>query len=210
MRNLTAPPEFGELVFELDIPPSSIQAKKVTKAELVSEIRRLTGPLEYIFLGDLQLEVEWFANPKVRFESDKSPDVDNILKPIIDALCGPNGVLIDDCQLQSVLSYWMYNYNRPEHFHIRLKYIPDEWTKKQDLAFVQFDDALCLPLEMNLPKEAQRMMVSAYREGFTAREHLIELNVHDSYCRGILPTFRVFHRTRIRDFRVLQASDFEK
>lgn len=207
MLNPNEPPEFGELEFEVGISPASIQAKKITKDQLASAIWKITEPLNYIFLGDLQIEIEWFAAPKLRFESDKSPDIDNIVKPIIDALCGSKGLLIDDCQLQSCLSYWMYNYDGNEKFIIRLKYVESEWTFKKDLAFIQFDNALCLPLELGLPKEAIKLMMEAYRKGFEARKQLTMLNIHDSYTRGILPTYRVFHRTRIKDFQVIKADE---
>lgn len=210
MLDPNEPPEYGEIEIQVGISPVSIQAKQVKKNQIVSAIRDVTRSLNYVFLGDLQLEIDWFGAPISRFETDKSPDVDNIVKPIIDALCGLEGLLIDDCQLQAVSTYWMYEYSGVERFTIRLKYINDQWTFKKDLAFIRVKDALCLPLEMNLPTKALKLMVRGYRMGFSLRDIFIRLGVHDSYTRAILPTYRVFHRSRIKDFKVFEVAEFNK
>ena len=51
--------------------------------------------------------IEWTVHEQDRYESDAAPDVDNILKPLLDGLCGPEGVLIDDCQVQAVDCRWI-------------------------------------------------------------------------------------------------------
>jgi len=202
------PPPYGELSFTVNMSPVSLQSKKVNRDKLRDAIWEITKPLEYIFIGDIQLEIEWHALPKERFESDKSPDVDNIIKPIIDALCGVNGLMIDDCQLQSLCSYWMYNYTGEEKIIFTIKYIDDQWTTKNQLIFIQFDEALCLPLEGYLPKSAITLMISLCKQGFAARQKLAKLGVHDSYTRAILPAYRVFHRTRIKDFPVYKIEEY--
>lgn len=207
--NPNEPPEYGELAVEIGLSPASIQAKKIKRDEIQTEIRKFTERLKYVFLGDLQLEIDWYGEPKSRFETDKSPDVDNIVKPIIDALCGSKGLLIDDCQLQAVSTYWMYEYSGEERFTLRFKYIPDEWTLKQDLAFIRFNNALCLPLEMNIGRDALMSVIEIYRKGFQTRDEFIDRGLHDSYTRAILPAYRVFHRSRIKDFRVIDENDFE-
>ncbi len=74
--------------------------------------------------------------------------------------------------------------------------------------FIQFDEALCLPLEGYLPKSAITLMISLCKQGFAARQKLARLGVHDSYTRAILPAYRVFHRTRIKDFPVYKIEEY--
>jgi len=55
------------------------------------------GDCGYLPLGDVKVSIEWTLHEQDPYESDAAPDVDNILKPLLDVLCGPDGILIDDC-----------------------------------------------------------------------------------------------------------------
>lgn len=52
-----------------------------------------------------EVTVEWLLHEERRWDTRgvlRSPDVDNIVKPVVDGFCGPRGVLIDDCRVQSI------------------------------------------------------------------------------------------------------------
>src|SRR5207244_5710585 len=50
-----------------------------------------------LLTGEVAVEVEWVLHERYRWESGlmlTTPDVDNIVKPLLDALCGPDALLI--------------------------------------------------------------------------------------------------------------------
>jgi Holliday junction resolvase RusA-like endonuclease len=97
----------GELVLQLPIEPVSLQASRKKKELITSEIRSVTSEFSFILVEDVQIDILWQIREQDRYESNSSPDVDNILKPILDALCGLSGVLIDDCQVQAISCHWI-------------------------------------------------------------------------------------------------------
>lgn len=73
------PPEFGEITFSLPVAPVSQQAASAAKQKLVAEVRKITSPLEYILDGEVQIEIQWLIHERLRWETNASPDVNNIL-----------------------------------------------------------------------------------------------------------------------------------
>src|ERR1035438_2459116 len=92
------PPFSGELTFVVEGPPVSQQSRRSEKDTFAKSIRAQMSECGYLISGDVRIYIEWTLHEQDRYESDAAPDVDNILKPLLDALCGPEGVLIDDCQ----------------------------------------------------------------------------------------------------------------
>ncbi|MCI5130534.1 MAG: RusA family crossover junction endodeoxyribonuclease [Candidatus Electrothrix sp. EH2] len=74
---------------------------------------------------------------KKRYETDTSADIDNIIKPLLDSLCGPSGILIDDNQVQCVTCYWLDTSDyESEKINISIDYIDDEYISKEGLIFI--------------------------------------------------------------------------
>lgn len=94
------------------------------------------------------MDIQWLVYEQERYENPDLPDMDNIIKPILDGLTGPDGVLIDDCQVQTVSSHWI-DWNKKEHHNIRIRYCPDDYVSKQNLAFVNIGNNLYMPFNTN-------------------------------------------------------------
>lgn len=84
----------------------SIQSQKATRDELCSIIQKQLLPFEWICVGSVNLEFLWYLHGTQRQETDKVGDIDNIIKPIIDALTGERGLLVDDSQIGSLHTFW--------------------------------------------------------------------------------------------------------
>lgn len=94
-----------DYVVEFDFAPVSFQGSQGARRRLEQAVRDAATKPGRLLTGEVGIEIEWFLHEKRRWESPHTlgtPDLDNILKPIIDGLCGPAGLLIDDCQVQSV------------------------------------------------------------------------------------------------------------
>ncbi|HEX7154047.1 MAG TPA: RusA family crossover junction endodeoxyribonuclease [Thermoanaerobaculia bacterium] len=196
------PPVFGELQFEFALAPVSVQSKAAAKKTLAAAIRASTRQLEYILTGDVSVEVEWLVHARARYESDASPDIDNIIKPLLDSFAGPDGLIIDDCQIRSLGVAWIDWTRSDEQLRISFRYSPDEWTSRAGLRFVQLSGNLCLPFEGGLPGDLLRPLLEHYERALIVSNELDQL-VGDYYlARAVLPVQRLFHRTRIRGFPV--------
>src|SRR5262249_37882925 len=93
------PPIGGELSFGFIVRPVSLQGKQVARSEFQNTIQQELQHFQYLLSGDVSLEITVQVHQSDRYESDASPDLDNFLKPLLDSLTGPKGILIDDCQI---------------------------------------------------------------------------------------------------------------
>jgi len=201
------PPIFGEICFELSIAPVSQQANAAAKIAVTNEIRSITRSLEYILTGDVKIEIEWLIHEKLRYESDQAPDVDNIIKPLLDGLCGPEGLLIDDCQVQSVACYWIDWTREDQQIAVKVSYMRDDWLKKKNLFFVQYPKGLCFPVNGDLPNEALSLILNRVEAMLADREELQQLSNDYYFSKAVLPIQRFFHRTRVSSFSVIKIDE---
>lgn len=208
MREL---PQSGEVNLQVGVAPVSVQASRAQKDVVTGEIRAQTRSLEFLISGDVSVDVDWFIQEGERYETDRAPDVDNILKPIIDALCGPDGVLIDDCQVQSVSVHWLDSVDAEsdkQEFHVRIKaHDPDAWRPKAGLMFAHLGKALCFPISGGMPPDAVRLVLDTVSRALDLRATLIRRGIPRSQAAFAMPIQRLFHKSRLRDFRVVDATD---
>ncbi|WP_010517483.1 RusA family crossover junction endodeoxyribonuclease [Croceivirga radicis] len=209
-HNLDVPPEFGELTMSFELEPVSLQSNSTKREFVKSEIRKTTQKLNYLLSGDVKVEIQWLLHEKERYESPDSPDMDNIIKPILDGLCGPNGVLIDDCQVQTVGSHWI-DWNKKEHrINIYIRYIADDYISKADLVFVNMGNNLFMPFNKSVPKKANKILLEHIKRGFDLKNELIDKNVNYYQVKMFTSVQRAFHKSRIYvDFMTLEFDEFK-
>ena len=78
--------------------PVSLQSRRARKSTFSQVLRDQLGTPQYFLSGEVSITVEWLIHERTRYETPIAPDVDNTLKVVLDTLCGPDGVLINDCQ----------------------------------------------------------------------------------------------------------------
>ncbi|CCQ90695.1 conserved hypothetical protein [Nitrospina gracilis 3/211] len=200
-----------EIFIEVPCKPPSItsQGKRKKVREIIKELIR---KYDFTFTGDVKIEIDWFVDEQSRYESDHTPDIDNTTKPILDALCGKDGILIDDCQVQSVSSIWLDRYKRDENFSIRIK--PHfYWEKfiKNGLVFIEYSKGLCFPFNFNgVPNEMQLLVIDKFDEMISARKKWMEMGVDYYVASREMPSQRAFHISKIKDFQVEDYKSFRK
>jgi Holliday junction resolvase RusA-like endonuclease len=202
----TVVPPPDELRFVLTIPPVSIQAGKVKKDALAAEVHKQTEALPYILTGDFKFDVQWRIHEQQRYETDRTPDTDNILKPLIDAFCGPKGVLIDDCQAQEVSLRWIDWTLLGQEIDVRIRYDSDEWMPKAGLKFVHFGKALCYPVAGGLSVESEQHLLQSLVFMLKSRDEFIAEGADYHTARSVMSVQRVFHRSRVSRFPVHELS----
>jgi Holliday junction resolvase RusA-like endonuclease len=202
-------PDSGELEFRLPLAPVSLQAARDKKDLLTDAIHALTRPIQFLITGDVSFELEWLIHEAERYETDRAPDVDNILKPVVDACCGPEGILIDDCQVQSVAAHWIdWNVRGKEELRIRVRSLdPEAWKPKAGLVFVNMGQALYYPLRGDVAPESREVIVQAMVRMVRARDELLAAGTDYAAARSVMSIQRLFHRSRIGRFPIVEVED---
>ena len=190
------------------VTPVSQQARADKKAAFHAAIRKETGALDFLLLGDVSVSVEWTVSEQARYETDRTPDVDNILKPLLDALTGPAGVLVDDNQVQNVSCHWIDGFSDDESGIIAIRYSPDEWIDKAGIFFVQIEKALCAVSSKQMPAEFRLKTIEVYVQALQLRADALAKGVQYQSANLVMPIQRLFHRSRLDDFEVVPLATF--
>jgi len=210
MHNINEPPEYGELTFSFSLEPVSLQSNSRKREFVKSEIRKTTRNLNYLLSGDVKVEIQWLVHEQERYENSDSPDMDNIIKPILDGLSGPEGIIIDDCQVQMVGSHWIDWKKREHQINVSVQYIPDDYVSKQNLIFVNMGNNLFMPFHTDLPKEANQVLLNHLRNGIDLKNQILKGNGDYYQAKLFMSIQRIFHKSRvIGNFKCLEMKEFE-
>ena len=210
-NNLNEPPEYGEITMSFPIEPVSLQSKSTKKNFVKSEIRKTTKNLKYLLSGDVKVEIQWLLHEQERYESPDSPDMDNIIKPILDGLTGPDGILIDDCQVQTIGSHWI-DWTKKEHrINISIRYIAEDYVTKENLIFINMGDNLFMPFHTDIPNESNKLIFNHLKNGIKLKKEMLK-ETGDYYQAKMFTSIqRVFHKSRIYGvFKSMEEEEFEE
>ncbi|KHT56813.1 hypothetical protein RJ43_00020 [Alteromonas macleodii] len=202
MLNGETPPESGLFFFEVERAPVSLQANPNKKMEFKEFITSKLEKVSFMLTGDIKISIEWFIHEKKRYETSSSADIDNIIKPLMDSLCGPQGIMVDDNQVQSVNCHWLdYHDLEKEKIVITVEFFPTDFVLKEGLFFVEVDKNLYMPLWESLDKKAQKAMVELYEQGIKIRDMMVANAGFDYYsAKSVMAGQRVFHKGRLEGF----------
>lgn len=203
-----APSPFGRAEFVVQGSPASVQSKKAVRDAYLSSIKKQFSNLQYLLTGEIILNVTWLLPAKQRFETDAKSDIDNCIKPIIYAFTGSDGLFIDDCQLRGLYICWRYIDSGNERLIFEFEFQGDQYSLKEDLAFIQLDGALCTPVNLNWPSAAKIMWAAMLSENQKTKDILERLGVSYPAVAGFLGGNQPFHRTRVNGFPVLSLCEF--
>jgi Holliday junction resolvase RusA-like endonuclease len=202
------PPPFGELVISVPGSPASVQSSKNVKSKYLGNIRSLLSKYKFVLTGQLVLEVTWLVSGKSRYETDAKADIDNCIKPIIDAFTGPDGLFIDDCQLKGLYVCWRHIESGEERVTFEFKFDPVQWCHKENVAFIRVDNALCIIVDTTWPKPIRKLWVEAMKKRQESKAALEQINVSYLALAGLLGGSQPFHRSRTGDFPVFSPEEF--
>ena len=147
----------------------------------------------------MQINIEWLLHERLRYETASSPDVDNILKPLLDALMGPSGIMIDDCQVQSVQCNWIDWDSQFQRVRYDIRFMPGEFVRRRDLVFVGIGGSLYMPLHTDMPIELKLCVLDLWESMMHGRDKLVELTGDYHAGQHVMPIQRPFHISHIRD-----------
>lgn len=193
------------------IDPLSLQAdgarKKAFKTALSTAVRDATVG---VHTHDVEVTLTWFIEESRRYQTHLVADLDNVMKPILDAVTGPDGVLIDDNQVQSIKACWMTPGINGPGFELCFEpLLTDDYIKRAGLSFVEFSRDRCYPLHGALVEaDSANSAVSAWRRALRLYSELQANGVPASDARAVLPAMRPFPLARLSLYTVRHESEF--
>ena len=203
-----APSPFGKAEFIVKGSPASVQASKDKRDQYINSIKNQFKPLNYVLIGDIILNITWLLPTKSRYETDAKADIDNCLKPIIDAFTGVDGLFIDDCQLRGLYICWQHIESEDERVIFEFEFIASEFSLKSELAFVRLEGGLCTPVHLSSPDAAKVIWASFLKSSQASKGVLEKLGVSYPSVAGFLGSSRLFHVTRVKGFKVICLNEF--
>jgi Holliday junction resolvase RusA-like endonuclease len=192
---------------EAKVQVVSSQASSSAKAALRDAIRSLTRQCPSLLTCDVQINIRWWAPLRDRYEADSSADVDNIIKPIVDAISGTEGILINDCQLQSISSYWV---TAQEHHSLDIMVKPADQMLilKHNIVFVEAMPRLYFPFDDGLPNGFNIRLLDMLAHTVEHRRSMEADGYDPTTINYMMPQQRFFHRTRVSDFRRMTLAEY--
>ena len=206
MLNGGEPSDDGRLKIELPFAPVSLQANPSRKNALKNHVVDHVRQSNYLLAGDIRVSVEWTVHEQLRYESCSSADLDNVVKPLLDALCGPQGIMVDDSQVQAIACSWVDSYDKSvQSTMVELSYMADEYQRKKGLFFLEVEPELYLPMHDDVPAEGQLIMLDCFLAMMQSRNKLLAAGADYYTARGVMSVQRLFHRGRLGAFRLKTA-----
>ncbi len=204
------PPVGGLIRLPVSSVPVSQQGSPSAKDLFRATLNDVTRRFRYLLSGDVKLDVEWWVPERVRYETNSSPDLDNVLKLVSDSLCGPDGLLLDDCQVQAISCRWVDNYEPDQRLVIEVSSPSELHVEKDGLLFVHVGDSLCMPMNEKIPTAALLVMLDQIERMFAAKRALLDLSSDYVLVRGVMPIQRLFHRGNVRRYRIKELDFFRR
>lgn len=195
----------------------SVQSQGVRKRELVDAIHVELSRFKWLISGSVQIEFAWYLHGVERQETDKVGDIDNITKPILDALTGADGILVDDAQIGSVHTFWMSRNEQLSYSLLRLEvqFSNDDCLEKHNLVFIRYWDAMCVALNVDFDDLRSvlgaRIVLQARKRHRRTARRIRELGGQAD--RFLVNSTWDFHRTRLGNFapqNILTLDQFKR
>jgi hypothetical protein len=135
-------PMFGEWQHRFEFPPVPYGNRAAQRGEFRAAIQAELKN-HWLFSNEIHLEIILHVDVQTVLETDEAADLDNYAKAILDGLKGPNGIMIDDTQVQALTISWIDGYGAPA-FTVAAKGSPDEFVLKPQ-EFYEMPDGLWYP-----------------------------------------------------------------
>ncbi|MER5517270.1 RusA family crossover junction endodeoxyribonuclease [Streptomyces sp. NPDC002763] len=200
--------DHGRVDIRSAVDPISLQADPVRKASfkdaLGSAVQKATTG---VFTHDVEASLVWFIEESRRYQTHLVADLDNVLKPILDAVTGADGIMIDDNQIQSIRASWMTPVPQTG-FELKFTALTgDDYLSREGLTFAEFSADRCYILPQ-VARSVQVDLVRGYRAALVAYQKLLDEGISESVARSVLPLVRPFPRARLGKFEVRHHTDF--
>lgn len=100
--------EGGRVIFSVPVSEfAALGSSGDKKRAFVGLLRLATKQSDYIFTSRLRISVDIYQSTYLRIKHPNAYDIDNLGKPILDALSGYEGLFVDDSLIERVIINWI-------------------------------------------------------------------------------------------------------
>ncbi|MCG5534287.1 hypothetical protein LRF89_12660 [Halorhodospira sp. 9621] len=185
---------WGGVSFTVQATAVSSQGKKCKKEVLKKSIQSVTKESPYIITGPCLVHIEYLCPEIRRAKNPGAYDVDNIIKPIMDSLCGMDGLLLDDVIVHAVTVNWI-DHEGGDFINVRVEEPDLFFIRKKDLVLIMSQSGWCFPCARDLLKSPRA--IEAIGEHFKAWDS-IESDLDFQRIIGSLPKQDFVYRGKIK------------
>jgi hypothetical protein len=189
---------------ESTIDPVSLQAGSERKTTFQSALAEaIKGNTDRIFTGDVKAEVTWYISQERRYSTHIVADIDNIIKPLFDAVTGPAGIMIDDNQVQQFGASWEDSMPGNLKFTMVISALyPSEFIPRKNLEFIDFGSPYGCMLLGDIPAEMKLPQITIVADAVRRHRALLAMNVEPGAAKQHLARQRFFPSARLKGFNV--------
>ena len=199
----------------LETGPVSLQGSAAAREQIREAVRDQAERFPRVFIREVEVQVEWLLHESRKWGTPgvlRTADVDNILKPLLDGLCGPRGILIDDCQVQGIFCSWIDWPDRDrQQLTLTVRSLSvDDWYPRGRIVGVEAADGACWPLRDDEPAEGLHLLVRRLAENRARYLRPVAEGMPEDvarYARALMPVFRRAHFER-HGFEVLPVDEY--
>lgn len=192
-----------------NVDPITLQAESARKCAFQDALgEAVKDATTGVYTHDVEVTLIWFVAESRRYQTHLIADLDNVMKPILEAVTGPDGILIDDNQIQSIRAMWMTPGTFGAGFELTFESLMrDDFVTREGLSFVEFAADRCYILHGSLGEHAAEV-VSAFRRMVATYHDLVSRGMPEAQARGVLPLVRPYPRARLGRFKLSHESEF--
>jgi hypothetical protein len=133
--------------------------------------------------------------------------MDNIVKPILDALGGLKGLIVDDVLVDRVTVNWI-DTPHDDHIEIEIQYPDLLFVKKSELLFVKSDSGWCFPVPHDLIKyDAFLVLIRKYFEVWNSIKS--EDDYYDSIYMLPIQPFLYYSKIKDKEYTFVELTRLE-
>ena len=137
-------PMFGEWKQSFDFSPVPYGDGGAKREAFRSAVQSRISS-KFFFSHDVQVDITLLMDVQSVRETSDTADVDNYAKCILDALKGPNGIILDDSQVQALSIHWLSKRNNKDpSFDVQIRSSADAFRLKP-LSFYEMPSGLWYP-----------------------------------------------------------------
>lgn len=197
----------GEIKFIAPVKPVSSQNNGEQKRTFRDEIQKITSKSQYIVTGTCWVAIDYYCQHIKRQKNPGVYDMDNIVKPILDALGGLKGLIVDDVLVDRVTVNWI-DTPHDDHIEIEIQYPDLLFVKKSELLFVKSDSGWCFPAPHDLIKyDAFLVLIRKYFEVWNSIKS--EDDYYDSIYMLPIQPFLYYSKIKDKEYTFVELTRLE-
>lgn len=139
----------GLIEIEISTSPVSAQSKLRNRQEYKQTIQSITSASDQIIVGTCWVAIDYYCQQIKRLKNPGVYDMDNIIKPTLDSLVGPKGLILDDVLVDRVTVNWV-DTHKEDYLVLELRYPDLIFLEKSDLKIIKSDSGWCFPISSKL------------------------------------------------------------